>query len=1376
MALKVVNANTSNKKLKVGVNYGMQGSTYNPQQTAPSTVVQNPAPARFYQPATNVVQRTAPVQTVATAEQIAKQAQQRQAQVLAAQAERKRQLTQQFNLKVTTATDTNKKKLTVGAAKQNFGLKVKSNVNKYKIRIPEQSLYDRVYAEAYREAMAEFDKVSQGNEILGLASIWDKASFGSDRRANKARRWAEERVQQIMDRDFKTYEESITKYEQAKAAAQDEIIRAANTFTSQKQYDDFVAQKQAELDKQFDDLQSMAARYDGMTAALGEASQKPLTSKAARFASGAKKIVSDENPIWRYTLGSGTENIPSLVTAPSRVVNFVGNLNTKDRDLYQYGGGSVKRSDTGKNAWQSSFNQRNFNIRPVVDEEYDRSKAFSELRSGRTDGASLQQTQFAMRFKRASDSEKEEIAKQYWEERNRARRNMNSVQELAADPLFFLQAAKAAKAPAWLSKLSKTAKASAPSRFFETGLTKLRNNKVANWLNKEVETAGETFSKSKKAIQDLSRAEQERLLGKVQGISTKLKDVPGYDLSWYNDLKNLSGKDLERFQRMTGDGKLAFRDRAFMAGKNMQPARQHLEDLARRYTNFMEQLRLTDDVKNTRFGLGKKRIYSPRTVWTDDLAEYDFRLFKRGRQVQSGEDFLHGVVDRFFKSDIDDVIIANTKHNKKYQKQLNGVWDEYGKSFEKAKSELTEARSKYRRDSSGVTKWLRNKRNVREDVTFGRALFNTANNVRKAPTQLWKKSVLKYRPAWTVNNVAYNTQAGVLAGGAGSLVEQAKMLNPRYWRKAMDEGAVFRSNIGKEIGTKGRLNRFYSGVEDWSRVAAGRSAMKKFKLTEDQALKRVNKYLFDYTTKNWERPIKSVVPFWSFQKNLLKASATMPFDRPLAAVAYNRLDRHQQQQFDRDFDSVVPELEKLGYSQEEIEQMRQEQSKYYKGKLKIGDKYFNTPFNAFSEKQMQQFGINPWLSAAQEAADSEDSFGRKIKGGESSFIRRVLSKFPQFELGNQYKKKLDIEAGRLQPSEKYIGEPGSEGYGLGKEKQGYDESKPNYVASLDPRRKLNQNLLAYAGVPRTIEFDKPQFVKSKKLQKVTQAYFDTNWNDMEFDEREKAQGELFASYGMTADDFYKGILSKYDTDNTKKIKGMKEDARNQNQKLLDEYAKQPYGTRSAWAAEKMRELQEAGYFKDNSFLYSFVKGSKPGKDQGWLTPETIAKAKTGAEKRAMYQEAKRTGDWSKWRERYGVKSQKAIDYRKAKSTGDWTDYRNKYGVKNTPYVYDGRYFKSAESMEKFKRGEFWKKYGEADRDERRQLLADNPQYNERANWTQEQWDSWKDETKKKELAKAAGFKNFSTLLKFYRGANTAKANQFVRKQQFAKRGIAFRIS
>jgi len=1376
MALKV-STPAPGKKLTVTVNNGMQGSTYNPQQTAPSTVLQNTGnpQSKTYNP-----QQTAPknIQPASTAKQIADALEAQRKAVEAEVARQKEILRTKFTSDVESKIRTNMTKLTVKSSENLTNLKFTSQKNP-SIKLPERTAYDDLYDEAYKEAMAEFDSQTKDNTSGFFSKAWDKISFGQDRRENDARRYAEKRANEIMDNEFPVYESRITKFESTRAKAQDEIIKFANTAKSQKEYDNFVSTKQAEIDKEYNEIVRMEARIKGLTTAFGKASETPLTSNISRTLSTVKKIASHENPIWNYTLGGGSENIPSLVTAPGRIVNFVGNLNTKDRDIYQYGGGSVKRTETGKNAWQSGFNQRNFNIRPFIDQAFDKDLAYKELQSGRVNGGSIHQTMLSKKFKEAkTDEEKQKIAEQYWNERNRTNRNLNSAKELAADPLLFLGALKSStKVASFSSKLSESAKLSKPGQFIDDLLSKAKNSEFVKKLGKEVISPGEELAKSQQAIRDASRLQQEKLLARVERLTSKMKDVPGYDFSWYDDLKKLSDSELRIIQRMSGDGKLSFRDRALMVGRGQAPIRAKLENLARRYSEFMEQLKNVDEVNNTRFGLGKKRIYSPKTKWLDDLEDYNFRMFRRSQQVQSGEDFLHGIGDRFFKSDIDDVIVANSKHNAKWEGKLKGTWDEYGQSFKNAQGEMQEAQKRYRNKTTGVSGWLRNKKNVRSDVSFGKSLVNTANNAVHAPTRLWKSSVLKYRPAWTVNNVLYNTQANALASGTSGLVEQAKMLNPRYWRKAMDEGAIFKSNIGKEIGNTGRLNKFYSNVEDWSRVASG-NALKKKGFTDEQALKKVNDYLFDYKIRNWERPIKTVIPFWSFQKNVAKASFKMPFDRPLASIAYNRTDKYQNMQYDKDFESVVPQLKELGYNDSEIAEFKKENAKYFKGRLKVGNKYITTPFNVFSQKQMSEFGVNPWLSAYQETADAEDQYGKKIGGEKASFVNRILSKFPQIELAKKFRASSLVNSGKLKPKENYIGEAGSEGFGLGKEKQGYDPSKPSYVASMDPRQKLGQDALAFLGVPRGMEFKKDEFVDSKRLQKVTDEYFKTDWRSMPFAEQQKAQEELFSRYGMTADDFYKGILSKYDTENTQNIKGLKEDARNKNQALLDEYGKQPVGTRSAWAMKKMKELSDSGYFKDNPYLYSFVKGSKPGVDQGWLTPETMAKTKSGQAKKALYQKSMATGDWNEWRKRYGVKSQKAKDYQYAKSTGDWSGYRTKYATtaKTSPFQYDGKYFKSAESMQKYKDGEFWKKYADATKADRKKLLADNPEYNTRKDWTKKQWDEWKTAQKESELARASGFGNFNQILTKFRGSNTFEAEKFLAKRKYEKRGIAFRIS
>ena len=103
----------------------------------------------------------------------------------------------------------------------------------------------------------------------------------------------------------------------------------------------------------------------------------------------------------------------------------------------------------------------------------------------------------------------------------------------------------------------------------------------------------------------------------------------------------------------------------------------------------------------------------------------------------------------------------------------------------------------------------------------------------------------------------------------------------------------------------------------------------------------------------------------------------------------------------------------------------------------------------------------------------------------------------------------------------------------------------------------------------------------------------------------------------------------------------------------------------------------------------------------------------------------------------------AID--KAVSSGDWTEYASTYGVtrKETPFKFEGKFFKSKETMDKYIEGQFWHKYTELDKQGRKDLLAANPQFNRRANWTAAQWDTWKLANKAEIKRKAMGSSSFS---------------------------------
>lgn len=1403
MSLKVSNA-PSTAKITVRNSKASDGlgvSTYNPQQTAPASAVQgsnyNPqqtAPASALQGSSYNPQATA--QAVAVAAAVAQQ----QAQIAAAKAKEILRVQVQGQIDTKTSANVQKIKLALAAPSWRGNLKVAKGANLPKIILPQQTEYDKAYAKAYSDALADFDKKrGVGQKRAFWQNLGDKVTFGQDRRDVAARKYAEEQAGKIQNTDFSKYESKINNYLKKQASAQDEVNKAAQNMT-QAEYEKFIAGKQADLTKEYNSLVDEGAAYDGKQSAYGDSSKRKLTSFSAKALSKVGTFASDKNPVWRATLGGGWENVPSLVTLPGRGINWLGNLNTKDRTIFQEGGGKTNRSTTGKNAWQATQNQRNFNIAPWVDKKFNRAEAEKRFGKQAKQDADFWAKNPAVKGSRQWKEEQkagswkmgnyEDQLKRYWNGYNAEHRWNNSILDTVADPLILGgEAIKGAKELGFGDKLAEAGRGSkltgwafnAADKFNESKTafkSALSENKAVKWLGEEHMSPGQKFSETQQAVRDLSRTEQDTLLKKIQTIGEKLKANPKYDLSIFDDLKAMSPKEREVLQRMSGDGKLALRDRLLMSGKNNALARAQFEDIAKKYTAFTEDMKLSDNVKTTRFGLGKKRIYSPRTVWADDLKDYNFKLFRKSRQVQNGDDFLHGVVDRFFKSNLDEDMVARGKNYQKYSQEFKAAGNQYTKSFETAKAAIGEAKTKLKRDTTGVTGWLRNGNNVREDVSLGRSAFNTTKSVVGAPTKLWKKSVLQFRPAWTVNNVLYNTQAGVLAGGAESLAEQAKMLNPRYWRKAMDEGSVFRSNLGKEIGSKGRLNKFYSGVEDWSRVAAGRAGLKKG-LTEEQSLARVNKYLFDYKTSNWERPLKTAIPFWGFQKNLAKAAATMPFDRPLAAVAYNRLDRYQQTQYDQEFSKLVPQLTKLGYSEDEIQKMKEENSKYFAGRLKVGSRWITTPFNAFSEKGLTNIGVNPWLSAGREISTSTDSFNRQISGAESGFVRRIMSKFPQWELGRQVKQTLDVNSGKLKPSVKYIGKAGSEGYGLGKEKQGYDPSKPNYVKSLDPRQKLSDNALAFVGVPKSFQFDEKGFVKGKMLQKLTGEYFALDTKNMKWDDAEKARQGIFDKYGVTADEFYKGILSKYDSTNTTKIKDQKESAKVANDLLFAEYGKQPVGTRGAWAVKKLAELSKSGYYKDNPFLYSFVK--TPQNPKGFLTPDSINKIKVGQAKKSDYEYAIKSGDWTKYAAKYGIKSEKAKLVQQALKTGDWTAYHKKYGYKNpSQFQANGKFFKSAESMKKYTEGNaahsFWTKYQDAMPADRKQMLADNPQYNKRGNWTAAMWTADK-KTKKAELKKrAAGFGDISTFIAKNTAATALKATKYQGTLHRRQKKVVFKLS
>ena len=217
--------------------------------------------------------------------------------------------------------------------------------------------------------------------------------------------------------------------------------------------------------------------------------------------------------------------------------------------------------------------------------------------------------------------------------------------------------------------------------------------------------------------------------------------------------------------------------------------------------------------------------------------------------------------------------------------------------------------------------------------------------------------------------------------------------------------------------------------------------------------------------------------------------------------------------------------------------------------------------------------------------------------------------------------------------------------------------------------------------------------------------------------------------------------------------------------------------KNIWATNKLRELNDQNYFADNPFKKSF----------NWINPTTVAKAdkaeivqkavvsgdwsayrsKYGlSQKQKDFESASTSGDWSEWESKYG-RSEKALARDKAVSSGDWSDYINTYGVSKTKtaFEYDGKFFKSADSMAKYKKGKFWEKYATSSQEDRRNLLKENPQYNERGDWTDKMWDDWNAKKKLALVTSARSWSDFALRQDKLKASGMASANRFLLKQR-----------
>lgn len=435
-----------------------------------------------------------------------------------------------------------------------------------------------------------------------------------------------------------------------------------------------------------------------------------------------------------------------------------------------------------------------------------------------------------------------------------------------------------------------------------------------------------------------------------------------------------------------------------------------------------------------------------------------------------------------------------------------------------------------------------------------------------SPNQLWKKSVLQARPSWYINNASWNLPASFMAGGVGTARSYAKLGVRAIKERTLSPKIIER--MPKEVVGNGLYNEFGKAgkrvlgekVENFSRAAAYDAMIRKGMKPAD-ATKRVNKYLFDYkTTKNWERPLKSVFPFWNWSKNITRLTAQMPLDNAKATKIFREI---RTQLMDKPL-SEIPD-EDLSFTDPESGQVINYNPRDgYKGKIKIPGKGWRTiPFLPIQPEQLSEIGLSPWIRLSNEYFTGKDAYGKSFLG-EDSVGSRIGKAFPQVALKQSFDKMMDQKTGKNRGDKFWISESG-----YSKFKQGVDDSKTNYDPNLDKTKRYVKDVqnFALAGWGNYKEdFDPKKFKSTQDYRAFSKEYFSHDWakeypTGADFEKKQAAQKEIASKYGLDLEkDIYKKAWRKYDTPDTLAKKDAKEGMIAKRKEIYEEYGNLPKGT------------------------------------------------------------------------------------------------------------------------------------------------------------------------------------------------------------------------
>jgi hypothetical protein len=1307
MPFKVVSSYTPSRPLKVVNNYAMQGATYNPQQTA-----------NLQQTATKPIQGSSPIlqapkynpQQTATAAQIS-----------------------------------------TAAA----------------IRFRQEQ--DRKEAERLVEKKRLTDAFSNELKVGAtgfLGKLSDKASFGLLRRQRGGR----ELAVKYFEQNEKVWGSQIMarqrNYEKGGAEFKDWVMQA----DTEAEYNKRVAHANWWLEKEYKEITSDIADFTKSQKELAVYSEKPLSGKAATLGRGFKDVVGG--------IGSKSWNaLTWTASQPQRGLNTVKNfVNLNNLRLY-YGGDEKKGGlqGQGSNPFKLSWNQLQKSYNATKGQ---RLAGFSKVDEAARLGGWTKQ--FTVNGKPRTITRKPSGV-----DRFRVKYGDDAV-DMLADPLSWFNGAGSITKVGKNSRLAgfmNTIKHTIGDKAFKAaGKNKwLAEQIIANEFKKGISPNRLTkfVKRSEGSRLDYFFSDNKSLLDKSSALSDQIntitKDWKGLKYRTFagtnkgKALANMTDEDAALLQKYINyttypEGKPSrrFMKQGFSWEQVDLPRgfdkarRRYIEDTARQLKSHTDFLH-TKDLEEVR---GRAAPF---------MSSSQARLQKEGRKMV---DEVHGAyrksyipnsnrkVEPFDASKSDDISRPRSNWFNQEQKQTSiqsatQLFDSFRK---RTNATLFNTSSEAKRldkltdlitEKKDISKMIGITKQMYKPSKFSKSNEFLLRNKSKTPIGFWKRAVLKFNPAWYVNNVAWNVPASVSAAGVDIFSEYGKLLtNKKYWQQAVDsvpEGVV--SNIALDFGK----NKLASKIEDTSRLATF-MALKDKGFSDEKALKQVNRWLFDYGTKNWERPIKNILPFWNWQKSIIRLGATMPFHSPRSAKVYSE---GYKQFYQRPYDALPQEVQT--YTDPETgKEVTYDPRKFYKGKAKIGNNFYGLPFFAVNPETSLNFGVNPYALTAADYLTSSDRLGNKNTDRKAWTI--AGERFPQVNLAraqaNRNNKDIDL----------WFSQSGNSKWG-----QGWDKSKSNYKLGLDNNRKFYSSLKSFFGVPRGVEFNRAEFDTKKRLTDFNKDFFAVDWaakEDVNYKDAQKEKVALAQKYGFDLQkDIYDGYWSKYDTATTSNTKRLKREAAQFNSPdtgwWRDYFARQP-GSKTK-ASERRSYL--VGKFDEWKRDHTFAKNpyyKLPKK--GEINPFVLKRDENNSQARRKAGKAKY--------EAGKLKYARKLAYER----GDW-EYLNRTGGANrgTAFEFDGKHFKSAESRDKYIAGKakyeksaLWREYyALTSKADKQAFLKKHPELGiQQQPTTQAEWDSLRLSNRLKYRATLDSMPGFTAARKsFEKQARTTFGNTFGRSKR-----------